>query len=196
MAVIKRMSSGERRRQLLEAALDIIRREGTDALTLARVAQAAGVTKPIAYRQFKDRAGLLKALYTDYDEQQHAAMRAAVQLGGDSLAAVARIVAEAYLDCVMTAGPEMAAITAALSASGDMEAFRDGLRDSYLEQFHASFSRFAKPASRAEYVAIFGASEALAHAATSGAVTPSAAIDALTAIIVGTLQVKSRGALR
>jgi AcrR family transcriptional regulator len=188
MAVVKRMGGEQRRRQLLGAALELIGRDGTEALTLARVAEAAGVTKPIAYRQFKDRAGLLKALYIDYDERQHAAMRAAVDAGGDSLPAVARIVAEAYLDCVMAAGPEMAAITAALSASEDMEAFRASLRDGYLEQFHAAFSRFAKPASRAEYVAIFGASEALAHAATSGGVTRSAAIDALATIIVGTLR--------
>jgi AcrR family transcriptional regulator len=190
MAVVKRMDSARRRQHLLAAALDVIRRDGTDALTLARVAEAGGVTKPIAYRQFKDRGGLLKALYVDYDERQHAAMQSAVEAGGDSLAAVARIVAEAYLDCVMTAGPEMAAITAALSASEDMETFRDSLRDGYLRQFHAAFSRFAKPASRAEYVAIFGACEALAQAATSGGVTRGAAIDALATIIVGTLQPK------
>lgn len=185
--IVRRMDPERRRQQLLAAALALVRRDGTDALTLARVAQEAGVTKPIAYRQFQDRAGLLKALYIDYDERQHAAMREAVRAGGVGLLAVARIVAGAYLECVISAGPEMTAVTAALSASEDMEAFRNSLRNGYLQQFHAAFSPFAKPASRAQYVAILGACDALAQATGSGEVTQAAATDALMTVIVGTL---------
>jgi AcrR family transcriptional regulator len=43
------MSKEERRRQLLDTASDIVRSEGTEALTLGHLAERAGVTKPIAY---------------------------------------------------------------------------------------------------------------------------------------------------
>lgn len=187
MAVVRRMDRESRRQQLLAVALDLVRQDGTDALTLARLAEAAGVTKPVVYRQFVDRPGLLKALYADYDDRQHAAMQAAVADSGDSLASVARIVAGAYVDCILSAGPEMTAITAALSASGDMEAFRESLRQSYLEQFHSIFRDFAGPASRAEYVAILGASDALAQAIRPDGLSRDAAVETLTRIIISVL---------
>ncbi|MBC8136296.1 MAG: helix-turn-helix transcriptional regulator, partial [Fibrella sp.] len=56
------MSKAQRREQLLQVAYEIIRSEGTDELTLARVAEQAGVTKPIAYEHFGSRSGLLIAL--------------------------------------------------------------------------------------------------------------------------------------
>ena len=66
------MSKDQRRAQLLETAAVIVRAEGTDALTLARLAEQAGVTKPIAYEHFGTRAGLLIALYRYFDERQAA----------------------------------------------------------------------------------------------------------------------------
>ena len=66
----KRLPRDERRRQLLETAAAIVRAEGTDALTLARVAEQAGVTKPVAYEHFETRAGLLVALYRHFDARQ------------------------------------------------------------------------------------------------------------------------------
>ena len=51
----------ERRDELLEAATAAIRRIGADA-TMAELAAAAGVTKPILYSHFGDKAGLGAAL--------------------------------------------------------------------------------------------------------------------------------------
>src|SRR5689334_13006179 len=58
----KRLSKTERRAQLLAVARDIVRESGSDALTLASLAERAGVTRPIAYEHFETRAGLLVAL--------------------------------------------------------------------------------------------------------------------------------------
>ena len=43
----KRLSRDERRRQLLDVAWQLVRDEGTDALSLGRLAEQAGVTKPV-----------------------------------------------------------------------------------------------------------------------------------------------------
>lgn len=51
----------ERRRQLLDAAVHAIRTLGP-AATMEQIARAGGVTKPILYRHFGDRDGLIDAV--------------------------------------------------------------------------------------------------------------------------------------
>jgi AcrR family transcriptional regulator len=57
----RRASTQERREQFLDAAVTVIRRDGP-AASMEQLAREAGVTKPILYRVFGDRDGLLKAL--------------------------------------------------------------------------------------------------------------------------------------
>src|SRR5215217_7313161 len=97
----ERLTREARRAQLLDVAYAVIKREGTDALTLARLAEHAGVSKPIAYNHFGTRAGLLAALFRFFDERQVEQMRTAMAATGDSLQAATRIAASGYLDCVM-----------------------------------------------------------------------------------------------
>lgn len=51
----------ERRLQLLDAAVDAIRAVGP-GVTMEQLAKAGGVTKPILYRHFGDRDGLINAI--------------------------------------------------------------------------------------------------------------------------------------
>ena len=51
----------ERRGELLRAAMDVIRRGGADA-TMEEMASAGGISKPILYRHFTDREGLVAAI--------------------------------------------------------------------------------------------------------------------------------------
>ena len=53
--------SAERRVQLLDAAARVIRERGPD-VSMAAIAAAAGITKPILYSHFGDKAGLGAAL--------------------------------------------------------------------------------------------------------------------------------------
>lgn len=54
-----RVPSTERRQMLVEAGIEIARTQGGRAVTLARVAEACGVSKPIAYRLFDSLTDLL-----------------------------------------------------------------------------------------------------------------------------------------
>jgi AcrR family transcriptional regulator len=74
----KKLSKELRREQLLDEALKLVRMEGTGGLTLARLAEAAGVTKPIAYEHFETREGLLMALFTRIDRKTEAAVMSAL----------------------------------------------------------------------------------------------------------------------
>src|SRR5687768_610659 len=51
----------KRRSELLSAAMDVIRRGGADA-TMEEMASAGGISKPILYRHFTDREGLVSAI--------------------------------------------------------------------------------------------------------------------------------------
>ena len=71
-----RLPLAERREQLLDAALAVALERGFHAVTIDGVARAAGVTRPVVYGVFDDRATLLQAL-ADRSEQ-----RALAQLAG------------------------------------------------------------------------------------------------------------------
>jgi len=55
-----RMSAGDRRRQLLDAALELFSRKGFGGATTKEIASAAGVTEAIIFRHFPSK----QALYT------------------------------------------------------------------------------------------------------------------------------------
>jgi AcrR family transcriptional regulator len=54
-----------RRLELLRAAIEVIRREGPTA-SMDEIAAQAGITKPIVYRYFGDRAGVYQAVAEQY----------------------------------------------------------------------------------------------------------------------------------
>jgi AcrR family transcriptional regulator len=56
------MRAADRRQQLLDTTLDIVVERGFHALTIEAVAQGAGGTRPIVYKQFDDLPGLVRAL--------------------------------------------------------------------------------------------------------------------------------------
>jgi AcrR family transcriptional regulator len=184
------MAKDERRRQLLDTALAIVREEGTDGLTLARLAERAGVTKPIAYEHFGTRAGLLIALFRDYDDRTTLAVRAALASGGKTLGDVASILAAAYMDACLSMGPEVGAIFDALSASEETEDFRRSFRAFLIGEFRRAFAPFVKfsgRAGKATLIGILGAAETLAEEASAGRLSRNEAVASLTRIILGAI---------
>ncbi len=60
----KRLSSNQRREQLLVVASELFARSGYDATTMDQVATAAGVTKPLLYQHFESKHALYEELVT------------------------------------------------------------------------------------------------------------------------------------
>jgi AcrR family transcriptional regulator len=70
-----------RRRQLLDAALDVLTEGGFGAVTVEAVAQRAGVTRPVVYGAFGDLEGLMLALI---DREEMTALAPLLEIvGGD-----------------------------------------------------------------------------------------------------------------
>jgi AcrR family transcriptional regulator len=61
---VRRLSSNERREQLLRVASELFARTGYDATTMDQVAAAAGVTKPLLYQHFESKHALYEELVT------------------------------------------------------------------------------------------------------------------------------------
>ncbi|HVX18925.1 MAG TPA: TetR/AcrR family transcriptional regulator [Acidimicrobiales bacterium] len=72
----------ERRSGLLDAALVAIRRDGSN-ISMEAIAAEGGVTKPILYRHFGDREGLLQALTERFGDTLVARLRAGLPAGSD-----------------------------------------------------------------------------------------------------------------
>ena len=183
----KRLPKAERREQLLETARAIVREEGTDALTLGHLAERAGVTKPIAYAHFETRSGLLVALYQQIDDQQVAALRAALAETRPRLGDIARVVSKAYMDCYIHVGPEWSALSGALKGDERMEAFERALHARYVALYRdalAPHTTLPKRELHLRCVGILGAGDALAREMIPGNVDAAAAAATMASLIV------------
>lgn len=179
-----RMTRDERHAQLLEEARVLIREEGTDAFTLARLAERAGVTKPLAYQHFGDREGVLAELYRAFEDRQRRTLADALASTGPELRAVARLVAAAYIDCCLAEGDELADVVAALAGSPTLKQVRDEAEAAYLAAFRDALEPLCGPLDPAGMQCVVGAGDALARSALGGSTSPERAREALTTVVV------------
>jgi AcrR family transcriptional regulator len=182
----RKLPKTERRDQLLDTALAMVRDEGTDALTLARVAERAGVSKPVAYEHFGTRSGLLIALYRRLDTQQLDATLAALDRAPRTLDAVAQVLSQAYVACALVAGSAWAAVSAALKGDETMEAVLRQLTDDYVALYRDALAPYVDlPAHtlRQRCVALLGAGDALSREMIAGRIDGETAASELAALI-------------
>lgn len=180
----RRLSKEQRYVQLVETAWGMIRKEGTEALTLGRLAEEAGVTKPVVYDHFGTRSGLLASLYREYDSRQIALMDKALQASEPTLESRATVISAAYVSCVITQGREIPGIIAALSSSPELESVRRECELIFMNVCRNALAPFAPTISAAGLRAMLGAAEALAGGAVSGELDAEQARDELYEIIV------------
>lgn len=96
-----RRSSQERRDRFLDAAVEAIRREGP-TVSMEAIARQAGVTKPIVYRLFGDREGLLAALGERMAEEVMAEVTTALEQGPADPKDMLRRAIRAYVTLIDT----------------------------------------------------------------------------------------------
>lgn len=184
----QRLSFEERHVQLLDAALAIVRVGGADALSLARVAEEAGVSKPVVYEHFETRSGLLRDLYRQIDTKQAVAAQAALTRRARTVQEAVLILAEAYVDCVLHIGMEFGSVTAALSAAAELEDLVRSGRERYAEVYLEALRQFLPmPGSghRTIMLGVIGAAETLSREVTAGQLARAEAIAAIGQIMLG-----------
>lgn len=182
----RRLSKDERSRQLMEVSWKLVSEEGTDALTLGRLAEAAGVSKPVVYDHFGTRNGLLAALYQDFDARQTAIIDDAIAASKPSLKDKAGVIAERYVACVSTQGREIPGVLAALDGSPELAAVKRQYQYAFIEKCRRLFAPFAGPQgiATASLWAMLGAADALSTAAVAGEIPEAQACDELRKTIL------------
>jgi len=115
----RRVPAVERKELLLETALRMAREDGAGSLTLAKVADACDVSKPIAYQHFTSLSGLLQAMLervgAEYEGTVMEVMVAHRSVTGATAMAL-RALCDAYIPCTLQNGALHADIGAALIA--------------------------------------------------------------------------------
>ncbi|WP_230983268.1 TetR/AcrR family transcriptional regulator [Inquilinus limosus] len=178
----------------MDVAWALIREEGTEALTLGRLSERAGVTKPVVYDHFGDRTGLLIALYREFDDRQTARLQAALGTDEPTLGGRAAVIAAAYLDCVLAQGREIPGVVAALTSSPELERVKRECDAAFRETCRAALAPFAPAGAIAPagLWAMLGAAEALSAAAVNGEITAAEALGELAETIVA-MVARTRG---
>lgn len=191
----QRLTREQRQRQLIETAWRIVGEEGTDALTLGRLAERAGVAKPVVYSHFATRSGLLIALYRDFDAREFAVMDAALEASEASLAGKAGAIASSYVDCVLAQGREIPGVVAALAGSPELAAVKRDCDAIFLERCRGLLAPFAelRTIPTAGLRAMLGAAEALSHAAATEEIDAAAAKRELYETITAMVARSARG---
>ncbi|MBN2994316.1 TetR/AcrR family transcriptional regulator [Pseudomonas cedrina subsp. fulgida] len=166
----RRLSREDRSRQLLDVAWQLVRDEGTEALTLGRLAELAGVTKPVVYDHFVTRAGLLAALYRDFDARQDRVFSERIEASNATLEDRAWVIAASYVECVLLQGREISGVIAALNSSPELEALKREYETIFLDKCRDALSPFGR-VSQAGLRAMLGAAQELSQAAASGEIS-------------------------
>jgi len=177
----RRLSRDDRLRQLLDVAWQLVREEGTDALTLGHLAELAGVTKPVVYDHFGTRAGLLASLYKDFDDRQNLVFDAAIEACEPTLDDRARVIASSYVDCVLLQGREIPGVIASLSSSPELDTLKREYEAMFISKCREALVAFSPSGDigQAGLRGMLGAAEALSNAAASGEVSPEEAQEEL-----------------
>ena len=124
-----RLSPEVRRDQLLDAAAAVIADEGTQAMTMERVAERGGVSKALVYRYFGTRSALLVELYERESDTQPLADRIR---GARTFEDRLRAITAPYFDAVERSGLLFHRLVGEKSIEEDVESFRRQTRASVL----------------------------------------------------------------
>src|ERR1700728_2566219 len=74
----RRLTAGQRGRQLVAVALELFARRGYRATTMDDIAEAAGVTKPLVYQHFSSKRALYLELVNSIAKELLIVVRSAV----------------------------------------------------------------------------------------------------------------------
>lgn len=190
----RRLPKAERRRQLLDTALAMVREEGADRLTLGHLAARAGVSKPVAYDHFESRSGLLIELYRWIDTERVNAFRDGLVRRNPSAEEAVEELAAAYIDCAADTTDEFHAVGAALAGSEEKAAVFQELLENSVQMFVAVLTPHSGlPPAELERrcIGLVGAGEAIAAALVRGRCGQAEAAETFASIIRSGLRTAS-----
>ena len=128
------------RERILDTAFQLVREQGAGAVTMAGIADAAGLSRQMVYVHFHSRAGLLTAMARDHDRRSGFAARVAAARELPPAEAFERLLREwlAYLPEILPVARALEA--AALTGEAGGDAWRNRTDDLH-DQIRAAIER-------------------------------------------------------
>jgi AcrR family transcriptional regulator len=128
------------RERILDTAFELVREHGAGAVTMAGIADAAGLSRQMVYVHFHSRAGLLTAMARDHDRRSGFAARVAASRELPPAEALERLLRE-WLACLPEILPVARALeAAAITGEAGGDAWRNRM-DDLREQLRAAVAR-------------------------------------------------------
>lgn len=189
----RRLSKAERRQQLLDTALLIVREENADKLTLGHLAVRAGVSKPVVYDHFETRSALLIQLYRWIDMERVRTFTDAMSAAPRSQQQTVQMLASAYIHCAADKTDEFHAVGAALAGSEEKAMVFQELLDNCVAMFVSVLTPHVNMSARSLQqccIGLVGAGEALSVALTRGRLEETEAVTAFASLITGLVQTR------
>jgi len=160
-------------------------------MTLAVLAERAGVSKPIAYDHFGTRSGLLIALLNDTNRFYEASAQAQLDRAPETLPEIAKIVATAYVSCSIDAGPAMTMLSAAAEADAAARSTGRSFRSEHAKHFQRAFKPVLAGHSKRLPVlfrSLVAAANSICDERLAGHLSTKGAIEMLTHLFITSLQ--------
>ncbi|KHL26891.1 TetR family transcriptional regulator [Croceibacterium mercuriale] len=164
---------------MLGAALEVIRADGADRLTLGHLATCAGVSKPVVYDHFGSRSGLLIELYRWIDTERIDTFRLAMAAAPKDREETIACLADAYIRCAADLTGEFHIVGAALAGSSEKAEVYDELLGHSVAMFVSVLRPFCDLSGSAATrlcTGLVGAGEALSAAIVRGKMAEGDAI--------------------
>jgi len=170
----------------LERALTIVRENGVDALTLAVLAQHAGVSKPVVYDHFDTRSALLTALYRWIDAERKRDFQEGMAQDDLAYESTVEALSSTYIRCATDASGEFFVIGAAMTGNEERARIYRELVDTGVEMFQAVLRPHVRMPDRELQrlcIALVGAGEYLSTSVLGGVTTEAEAIATYSRLI-------------
>jgi AcrR family transcriptional regulator len=130
----ERLAAADRRQSFVDAGWEILTELGLRAVKIDVVVSRVGVTRPMFYRHFRDRSGLLVALYERYADELRSRCASAYDGDGSLESKLSRMLDE-YFDLLASYGTEIRALIEAARDAPGMADARARLRRDLTDQF-------------------------------------------------------------
>jgi len=117
------------RARILDTAFGLVREHGASAVTMAAIADAAGLSRQMVYVHFRSRAGLLTAMARDHDRRSGFAARVAAARELPPVEGLERLLCDwlAYVPEILPVARALEA--AAITGEAGGSAWRDRMDD-------------------------------------------------------------------
>lgn len=192
---VARLSASERKEQLLDVARRLLATEGSEGLRLPRLAELAGVSKPVVYDHFPTRHALVAALLREYGTYVIERLAAALTAHPDDQEAALRAANHAYFECVAVRGASMARLGSSMLVDPEMRDAGQRYRDKIVSLFADALSSMVDvPASHLKLpvAMLVAAGEEAIHQWEIGTVSREVAEETQITLILATRAVREQ----